>query len=81
MLKFHSISVEELLNILNSNLNGLSNQEALKRLEATGKNIIPEEKISVFRIFLKNIKNVFNFVLFFALILTLVLNKYTDSFF
>jgi Ca2+-transporting ATPase len=78
-MNFHSFKIEEVLEILETDFLGLSQEEAEKRLIKYGKNILPEEKKSFWFIFLKQFKNIFNIVLFFALFLTLFLNKFTDS--
>jgi len=79
MMNFHSLKIEEVLEILETDFLGLSQEEAEKRLIKYGKNILPEEKKSFWFIFLKQFKNIFNIVLVFALFLTLFLNKFTDS--
>jgi P-type Ca2+ transporter type 2C len=78
-MNFHSFKIEEVLEILETDFLGLGQEEAEKRLAKYGKNILPEEKKSLWFIFLKQFKNIFNIVLAFALILTLFLNKFTDS--
>jgi Ca2+-transporting ATPase len=79
-MKFHSLEIEKILEILETNLYGLETKEAEKRLLKYGKNLLPEEeKPSSLRIFLKQFKNIFNIVLSFALILSLFLNKFADS--
>jgi Ca2+-transporting ATPase len=78
-MNFHSFKIEEVLEILETDFLGLSQEEAEKRLAKFGRNILPEEKKSFWFIFLKQFKNIFNIVLAFALILTLFLNKFTDS--
>jgi magnesium-transporting ATPase (P-type) len=78
-MNFHSFKIEEVLEILGTDFLGLNQEEAERRLKKYGKNILPEEKKSILFIFLKQFKNVFNIVLAFALILTLFLNKFTDS--
>jgi Ca2+-transporting ATPase len=78
-MNFHSLKIEEVLEILETDFLGLSQEEAEKRLAKYGKNILPEEKKSLWFIFLKQFKNIFNLVLVFALLLTFFLNKFTDS--
>jgi len=78
-MKFYNLNIEEVLDNLETSLIGLTQEEAEKRILKYGKNILPEEKKSIFLIFLKQFKNIFNIVLFFALLLTLVLGKFTDS--
>jgi len=78
-MNFHSIKIDDTLNILETEFSGLSQEEAEKRIKKFGKNILPEEKRSIFFVFLKQFKNIFNVVLFFALILSISLNKISDA--
>ncbi len=79
-MNFHSLEINQIFEILESNLLGLSSEEAKKRIFQYGKNLLPEEKKkSIILIFLKQFKNIFNFVLFFVLLLSLVLNKLIDA--
>jgi magnesium-transporting ATPase (P-type) len=78
-MNFHSFKIEEVLEILETDFLGLSQEETEKRLVKYGKNILSEEKKSFWFIFLKQFKNIFNLVLVFALVLTFFLNKFTDS--
>ena len=76
---YHTWQVEKVLDEFETNLDGLSSEKAEERLNRYGKNILPEEKGSLISIFLKQFKNIFNLVLFFALILTLYLGKFTEK--
>jgi len=78
-MNFHSLKIEEVLEILETGFLGLSSEEAEKRLKKYGKNILPEEKRSLLGVFFKQFKNIFNFVLGLALLLTIFLGKFTDS--
>jgi Ca2+-transporting ATPase len=80
MAKWHSLKIEEILDLLSTSLSGLSSKEAEERLKKYGANILPEEKKSTLNIFLKQFKNIFNLVLFFALILSIFLKKFEDAF-
>jgi len=77
--KIYSLTIEEILVNLESFFGGLTQEEAEKRILRYGKNTLPEEKKSIFLIFIKQFKNIFNLVLLFAFLLTLVLEKFTDS--
>lgn len=79
-MNYYSLEIDEILEKLNTSLVGLTTDEALKRLEKLGKNILTDEKPSTLRIFLKQFKNIFNIVLFFVLGLTLFLEKLSDAF-
>jgi Ca2+-transporting ATPase len=80
MTRWHSLKIEEILDLLSTSLSGLSSKEAEERLKKYGANILPEEKKSTLNIFLKQFKNIFNLVLSFALILTIFLKKFEDAF-
>jgi Ca2+-transporting ATPase len=80
MTRWHSLKIEEILDLLSTSLSGLSSKEAEERLKKYGANILPEEKKSTLDIFLKQFKNIFNLVLFFALILSIFLKKFEDTF-
>jgi Ca2+-transporting ATPase len=80
MTRWHSLKIEEILDLLSTSLSGLSSKEAEERLKKYGANILPEEKKSTLNIFLKQFKNIFNLVLFFALILSIFLKKFEDTF-
>jgi len=80
MTRWHSLKIEEILDLLSTSLSGLSSKEAKERLKKYGANILPEEKKSTLDIFLKQFKNIFNLVLFFALILSIFLKKFEDTF-
>jgi len=77
---YHSWEVAQILDEFETDFSGLSNEKAKERLIRYGKNVLPEEKKSLFSIFLKQFKNIFNAVLLFVLLLTLYLGKFTDSF-
>jgi len=78
-MNFHSLKIEEILKVLETDFLGLTSEEAEKRLKKYGKNILPEEKRSILSIFLKQFKNIFNIVLGFVFFLTISFNKFTDS--
>ncbi len=78
-MNFHSLKIEEVLEILETDFLGLKHEEAEKRLEKYGKNILPEERKSLLGIFSKQFKNIFNLVLGVSFLLTIFLGKFTDS--
>ncbi len=78
-MNFHSLKIEEILDLLETKFIGLSQEEIKKRSLKYGKNILLEEKRrSLFFIFIKQFKNIFNLVLIFVLILTFSLKKFND---
>ncbi len=77
---WHSLSVEKTLQELKSNINGLSEEEAEKRLKKFGLNKLPEEKMfSRLKLFLGQFKSPLIYILLIAGIITLILSEYTDS--
>lgn len=79
-MNFHSLSIEEAINNLESHIKGLSSEEAEKRLKKFGFNILPEEKEeSYIFIFIKQFKNIFNIVLGLVLVISLYLGKNNDA--
>ena len=51
-MNYYKESIDEVLNNLQTSLNGLSSSEAVKRLNRYGKNELPRKKrISIFKIF------------------------------
>jgi len=79
-MNFHSLEIEKILNILETNFYGLAKKEAERRILKYGKNYLPEEETpSALEIFLKQFKNIFNSVLFFAFFLSLIVGKVNDS--
>ena len=55
---FHSLSIEETFGRLESSPQGLTNEEVKTRREEFGENVIKEEKISKFKIFLSQFNNI-----------------------
>ncbi len=73
-MEFHSQSVEDAYAELKSGRNGLTSQEAQMRLATYGKNIIQlEKKISPFKIFINQFKNLPVILLIIAAIISAVL--------
>lgn len=76
---WHSMDVGAVLDSLDSNEKGLSQQEAQQRLEEHGPNKLPSEEIpSAWRRFLRQFKNVLIYVLLAAAVLTAALGEWTD---
>ncbi|MEX1378053.1 MAG: cation-translocating P-type ATPase [Eubacteriales bacterium] len=77
---YHMQSVEKVLSDLNTQIMGLSKQEAAKRLEENGPNLLPEgDKKTVFGIFLQQFKNVMIWVLIAAASISLAMGEVTDA--
>ncbi len=80
MKNWHSLKIEEIIDILTTDLTGLSEEEVKNRLSLYGYNKLPEEKkINPIFLFLKQFKNIFNILLLLAFIFSLYLNKTPDA--
>jgi len=78
--EFHTQSIGEVMEGLSTQTMGLSQDEAAKRLEENGANVLPEgDKKTVFGIFLQQFKNVMIWVLIAAATISLILNEPTDA--
>ena len=76
----HSLSVEDSLKALNSSANGLSTNEARKRLKKFGLNILKEKnKISKLTIFLNQFKSFIVILLIVATIISTILGENLDA--
>lgn len=74
-MKFYSLDIEETLKKLNSNKNGLSNEEVQKRLKKDGKNkIIEKKKESYFLKFLNEFKDLMIIILILSAIVSFILS-------
>ncbi|MBU2260296.1 hypothetical protein KKC44_06895, partial [Patescibacteria group bacterium] len=77
---FHAQSIEEVLKKLNVTVNGLSIEEAKKRLAKFGQNKLAEDKkLSAFKLLLDQFKNPLIYILFFALVISFSTRHYTDG--
>ncbi|MCX7832376.1 MAG: calcium-translocating P-type ATPase, PMCA-type [Actinobacteria bacterium] len=80
MRPWHALTENKVLEILESNLKGLTNEEAQKRLEKYGLNEIATEKKKTFlRMILDQIINPLVIVLIAASIVTIFLKEFTDA--
>ncbi|MDD5012551.1 MAG: cation-transporting P-type ATPase [Candidatus Nanoarchaeia archaeon] len=76
---WHSLDKKEVLEKLKTSENGLSDEEALKRLKEYGKNELKQiHKINPFFIFLSQFKSVFILILFAAAIFSFFIEHYID---
>ena len=84
-MKFYSLDIDETLKKLNSNKDGLSNEEVQKRLKKDGKNkIIESKKESNFSKFLNEFKDLMIIILILSAIVSFILSilnneSFTDS--
>jgi Ca2+-transporting ATPase len=78
--KAHSMSIDEVLLILNTSLKGLSEEEAKARLEKHGPNeLTTGEKVSPLKIFLNQFKNILILILIGATLLSLATGHDIDA--
>ena len=78
--KTHSMSIDEVLLILNTSLKGLSEEEAKARLEKHGPNeLTTREKVSPLKIFLNQFKNILILILISATLLSLATGHDIDA--
>ena len=82
MIPYHSKSKEQVLTSLNSDFNnGLSQHEAEYRLKKVGLNKIEKQKsISKLSIFIRQFKSPLIYILFLAIIISLVIKEFLDAF-
>jgi Ca2+-transporting ATPase len=77
---WHNLSVSEVVESLNSGIQGLTREEAERRLTQFGPNeLVKKEKISQFMLWLGQFKNFLIIILIVAVILSAILGKVTDS--
>lgn len=72
-IQWHAKKVEEVLKALNTSINGLSSEEAERRLKQYGPNkLIEKEGVSPLRIFLNQFKDIFVMMLLAAIVVSLL---------
>lgn len=77
---FHALSIEDSLNSLNSGFNGITEDEALKRIEQYGKNKLEEgKKRTIFMMFIEQFKNIMIIILLIAAAISVYLGEVTDA--
>lgn len=78
---YHSTAFKSVLIDLNTSINGLTQDEAKKRLQKLGFNKLPEQKaVSKYKIFLDQFKNPLIYILIFAAIITFIFKEFTDMY-
>ena len=76
----YSLKLEEVYKKLNSKDTGLTKDEALKRLNKYGKNILPRKKVdSFFKIFCKELIDPIVLLLVVTVIFSFIVGEYTDA--
>lgn len=80
MKNWHAKKIEEVFKELGSGLDGLSFDEAKKRLKNQGENKLPKKKpLSNLRVFLEQLKSPLVYILLLAGIVTAILGEYADT--
>ncbi len=72
-------TIQEVFIELKTSENGLSHEEAEKRLKIYGLNEAKREKINLFRLFLRQFKSPFFYLLFFASLVAFFIGEKSDS--
>lgn len=78
---FHALSIEETFKRLESSPQGLNSEEVEKRQKQFGKNVLIEEKISKFKILLRQFNSILIYILFAASIVSVLIGEWTDFIF
>lgn len=77
---FHTRSIEDTLSSLKITQNGITDEEAIRRIEQYGKNELKEgEKRTILSMFLEQFKNVMVIILLIAAGISAVLHEVTDT--
>lgn len=77
---YYSKDNNDILNELNTNINGLTKEEAKKRLEENGKNILPTKKRdSILKIFFNELKAPIEIILIITVIISLFIGETVDA--
>lgn len=78
--EFQQMSEEEILKYFNTDLDGLTEEEAKKRLTENGLNELPKKKKdSIFKIFFMQFANSITIIMIVACILSFFIKEYTDA--
>lgn len=79
-MEYHNLEKEQVIKELNSKECGLSNEEAEKRLQQKGKNILPQqEPESIFSIFINEFKDPMIILLLVAIIASFAVGEVIDA--
>lgn len=79
---YYNNSVESVFKSLDTNRNGLSDEEVRKRRDKCGMNRMPEQKkAGLLKIFMHQFLNPLIYVLLIASVVTIILEEYTDAIF
>ena len=77
---YHTMPIEEVLNYLKTDSNGLTDEEAAKRRAIYGKNALEEAKRkTIFSMFIEQFKNIMIIILLIAAVISGFLKEVTDA--
>ena len=80
MNKWYQISIDDIIEKLSSNINGLTSKDAEERLNRYGKNELPkQEKENVFTIFLSELKDPIVLVLLVSVVFCFLIGEVIDA--
>ena len=79
-MNFHSTDIDKTLSILNTDASGLMSEEASKRQEKYGLNVLPSKaELTLFQHFLQQFKSPIIYILLVASFMALSIQEYTDA--
>lgn len=74
----HSLRPEEVLERLETSIQGLTDEEVERRLKIYGKNVLEEEEISKWKIFIRQFKSILIYILIIAAVISIAIGKMKD---
>lgn len=77
---FHALSIEETFQRLGSSPQGLSHTDVKERQKQFGKNLLVEERISKFKILVRQFNSGLIYILFAASLVSILIGEWTDFF-
>ena len=79
-MDFHTKKIDETLSILETNRSGIISEEAKRREEKYGQNILPSKaELTLFQHFLQQFKSPIIYILLLASLMALMIEEYTDA--
>jgi magnesium-transporting ATPase (P-type) len=77
---FHTRNIDDALSVLETNISGLNSEEASRRQEKYGLNVLPSKKeMTLFQHFLQQFKSPIIYILLLAALMAMIIHEYTDS--
>ncbi len=79
-MEYYNKNIDEVINDLNSNINGLNNDEVKKRINKYGKNTLPKKKRpSIIELFFKELMSPIEIILIITVIISFVIGETIDA--